>query len=480
MFNYLRTTYRTILLAGFLFKSFFALAQSSQMKEQVLKDIQMMSPELTRMSDQIWSYAELAFEEQKSSAVLENFARRAGFRVEAAAYGIPTAFIAEYGSGRPIIGVLGEFDALPGLSQEAQADKVPVTAGGAGHGCGHNLFGVGSLAAATVIKQLIEKGQLKGTIRFYGTPAEEKYFGKVFMARAGAFKDLDVCLDWHPGATNQANTQTSRALVDFEVDFYGKTAHAALDPWNGKSAVDALEFFTTGINYLREHIKPSMRMHYQILHAGDAANIVPDHAKLWVRVRDVTRAGMLPVYERLKRMAQGAAIMAEVEHKITLISGLHEILVNRTGAELLHKNMTLIGPITYTEEETQFAKRIQSQTGHAEVGLDGSIQPLTATLPDPVAASTDVGDVSWIVPEISLSATTGALGSPWHSWAVTACGGMSIGHKGMLFAAKALACTMIDLYTAPTLISTIQQEFRERKGDYQYQPILGEITPWKK
>lgn len=448
-------------------------------KQQALKDIQDLSAEMTKMSDQIWAFAELAFQEKKSAQVLIDFARKEGFRVQSEAYDIPTAFVAEYGSGRPIIGILGEFDALPGLSQQARPEKNPVLVGAPGHGCGHNLFGVGSLAAATAIKRMIDQGALRGTIRFYGTPAEEKYFGKVFMAKAGAFADLDVCLDWHPGATNAANTQTSRALVDFNVDFYGKTAHASLDPWNGYSAVDALEFFTSGINYLREHVKPSLRMHYQILHAGEAANIVPDHASLWVRVRDVTREGMLPVYERVKRIAQGAAIMAEVDYKITLISGLHELLVNRTGAEILHKNMSLIGPINYSEEEINYAKEIQRQTGHPQEGLDGRIQPLTPTLPDPAGASTDVGDVSWIVPEISLSATTGALGSPWHSWAVTACGGMSIGHKGMIFAAKSLALTMIDLYQDEQLVQAIKTEFRNRKGSYIYQPILGDLEPWK-
>ncbi len=452
-------------------------AQMTPNKEAVIASIERHKAALIELSDQIWAAAETAFQEEKSARLLADYAEANGFAVTRGVAGMPTAFVATYGSGRPIIGILGEFDALPGLSQKAVPHKTPLRPGAAGHGCGHNLFGAGSLGAAIAIKELIERGQLKGTIRFYGTPAEEKYFGKLYMAREGLFDDLDACLDWHPSAKTKANVQSSLAMVDFEVEFFGQAAHASGDPWNGRSAVDALELYTTGIQYLREHIKPTVRIHYQIEKAGDVANVVPDYARIWTRVRDTKREGMMAVYERVQRIAEGAALMANVDYKITLVAGLHEVLVNRSGGEALHKNLELLGPITYSEEEIEFAKAIQRATGKPEKGIDGSIQPLEETKEHPGGGSTDVGDVSWIVPEIRLGVTTAPIGTPWHSWAVVACGGMSIGHKGMLHAAKALAMTIVDLMEQPELLQQMRKEFESKRGDYHYQPILPEGPP---
>ncbi|RMG83350.1 MAG: amidohydrolase, partial [Bacteroidetes bacterium] len=319
----------------------------SPAKRAVIHSVEKQKETMIELSDQIWANAETAFQEYKSSKLLADYAEAQGFRVERGVADMKTAFVASYGEGHPIIGVLGEFDALPGISQKAQPDKAPLEAGAAGHGCGHNLFGVGSLAAAVAIKERIENGELKGTIRFYGTPAEEKYFGKLYMARAGLFDDLDACLDWHPSAKTKANVQSSLALVDFIVEFFGQAAHASSDPWNGRSAVDGLELYTTGINYLREHIKPTVRIHYHIEHAGDVVNVVPDYARIWTRVRDSKRDGMLEVYEKVKKIAEGAALMMDVDYKITLVSGLHEVLVNRTGGAALQKNLELLGPIEY-------------------------------------------------------------------------------------------------------------------------------------
>ena len=390
---------------------------------------------------------------------------------------MPTAFIAEYGSGEPIIGILGEFDALPGLSQQAAPAKNPLKAGQAGHGCGHNLFGVASLAAAVAVKEQIEAGTLRGTVRFYGTPAEEKFFGKLFFARAGLFDDLDVCLDWHPSAETKADVQSSLALVDFIVEFHGQAAHASADPWNGRSATDAMELMSAGINAYREHIKPTVRIHTHMQQAGDVVNVVPDYAKYWVRVRDTKREGMIPVWERVQEIAKGAAIMANVDYEITLVSGLHEVLVNRTGGEAMHQNLLMLGPIEYTQAEIDFAHGIQEATGKEQVGIDGSIQPFEETKEHPGGGSTDVGDVSWLVPEIRLGVTTAPTGTPWHSWAVVACGGMSIGHKGMTHAAKALAMTVVDLLEQPELVKKMREEFNERKGDYVYKAILPEGPP---
>ncbi|MBQ4818800.1 amidohydrolase [Aquimarina sp. MMG016] len=446
-------------------------------KKAVIAAVEKQQEKMITMSDQIWALAEMAFEEKESSKILADYAESQGFIVERAVAGMPTAFVATYGSGKPVIGVLGEFDALPGISQKATSAKEPLKKGAGGHGCGHNLFGVGSLAAAVAIKDLIAAGKLKGTIKFYGTPAEEKFFGKLFMAREGLFNDLDVCLDWHPSDEIKANVQSGLALVDFIVEFNGQAAHAAGDPWNGRSAVDALELYTTGINYLREHIKPSVRIHYHIQHGGDVVNVVPDYAKLWVRVRDTKREDMQQVWKRVEKMAEGAAIMANVDYKISLVSGLHEVLVNRTGGAALQKNLEYLGDITYTDKELAFAHGIQEVTGKPKEGIDAKVRPMEETKEHPGGGSTDVGDVSWLVPEIRLGVTTAPKGTPWHSWAVVACGGMSIGHKGMVHAAKALSMTMVDLYENQKLIQNIQIEFKERKGDYQYKAILPEGPP---
>jgi aminobenzoyl-glutamate utilization protein B len=336
---------------------------------------------------------------------------------------------------------------------------------------------VASLAAATSIKKLIEEGKLKGTVRFYGTPAEEKFFGKLFLAREGYFNDLDVCLDWHPSDETKANVQSSKAMIDFTVEFFGQAAHASGDPWNGRSAVDGLELYTTGLNYMREHVKPTVRIHYQIQDGGAVVNVVPDYARVWVRIRDSKRQGVMDTYAWAEKIAQGGALMADVDYKINLVSGLHEVLPNRTGGAVMQSNLELLGPIHYTAEEIEFAKGIQRTTGKPEVGLDAQIRPMEETLKDPQGGSTDVGDVSWLVPEIRLSVTTAPKDTPWHSWAVVACGGMSIGHKGMMYAAKALAMTMVDLYTNPELVQEIKKEFVERKGDYEYKAILPEGPP---
>jgi aminobenzoyl-glutamate utilization protein B len=449
----------------------------SSNKAAIIQSVEKHQAELIELSNQIWAFAETAFEEAQSSKVLSDYAARQGFKVETGVAGMPTAFIASYGSGKPIIGILGEFDALPGLSQQAMPNKLPLKDGAAGHGCGHNLFGSGSLGAALAIKELMEQGKLKGTLRFYGTPAEEKYFGKLYMARAGLFSDLDVCLDWHPSARTSAEVQSSQALVDFIVEFRGQAAHAAADPWNGRSALDGLEFFTTGLNYMREHVKPSVRIHYQIQHGGDVVNVVPDYARVWTRIRDSKRAGMEEVYERAKEIARGASIMANVSYEITLVSGLHEVLVNRSGGKALHDNLLLLGDLSYTPEEIEFAHNIQKATGKPLTGINGKVQPFEETREDPKGGSTDVGDVSWLVPEIRLGVTTAPDDTPWHSWAVVACGGMSIGHKGLVYAAKALAMTMVDLYEKPELVKAIQVEFKERKGNAAYKAILPDGPP---
>ena len=446
-------------------------------KQKIVAGIDARAAEMIEVSDQIWAHAEVAFEETESAKLLADYAEREGFRVRRGVSEMPTAFIAEYGSGKPVIGILGEFDALPGISQKAQPTKAPLEEGAAGHGCGHNLFGVGSLGAAIAVKEAMDRGEISGTIRFYGTPAEEKYFGKLYLARDGQFDDLDVCLDWHPSAKTSANVQSSLALVDFIVEFRGQAAHASADPWNGRSAADAMELMSAGINAYREHVQPTVRIHTHMQQAGDVVNVVPDYAKYWVRVRDSKREGMIPVWKQVERIAEGAALMANVDYEITLVSGLHEVLVNRTGGKVLYDNMVMLGDLEYTAEETEFAHGIQEATGKEQVGIDGSVQPFEETRENPGGGSTDVGDVSWLVPEIRLGVTTAPVGTPWHSWAVVACGGMSIGHKGMVYATKALALTAFDLYRDPAKVAEIKAEFKERKGDATYEAILPAAGP---
>ena len=469
---------KIILFVLVLFVSITSYAQKgmSKNKKALLTSVEKHKNELIKISDDIWGLAETAFEETKSAEILASYAEKNGFNVERGVAGMPTAFVATYGSGSPVISVLGEFDALPGISQKAIPTKSPLKEGAAGHGCGHNLFGAGSLGAAIAIKELIQAGKIKGTVKFLGTPSEEKFFGKIWMVNAGLWDDVDVNISWHPSAETKADVQSSLALVDFKVEFFGQAAHASADPWNGRSASDALELYASGINYYREHVRPSVRMHYHIQDGGQVVNVVPDYARIWVRVRDTKRSGMMPVYERVQEMAKGAAILANVEYKISLISGIYEVLVNREGGEIMQKNLELLGSIEYTDDEIAFGKKIQEITKKEQVGMDSAINPLLATRENPGGGSTDVGDVSWNVANINLGVTTAPKDTPWHSWAVVACGGMSIGHKGMLYSSKAMSMTMLDLFENPALVDKVKAEYKERKGDEVYKAIIPELV----
>ena len=446
-------------------------------KKAVLASVEKHQQELITLSDSVWKFAETALKESQSAKILADYAEKNGFSVRRGVAEMPTAFIAEYGSGKPIIGILGEFDALPGLSQKAIPERAALKEDAPGHGCGHNMFGAASLGAALAIKELMAAGKIKGTIRFYGTPAEEDIGGKIYMARAGLFNDLDVCLDWHPDFENKANMQSSQAMVSYLVEFKGKSAHAAADPWNGRSALDGAEFFAHGINYLREHVHPSVRMHYVFKKAGDVPNVIPAEASVWLWIRDSRRSGVAEVEKRMREIAQGAATMAGVSSTIKLMSGDYELLVNESGARALQANMELVGPVSYTKEETDFANKIMAAYGGEQKGINGSIKPLETTRNDPDNGSTDVGDVSYIVPEITLLAATAPYQAPWHSWVVVACGGMSIGHKGMLFAAKSLSATMVDLFENEKLRNDIRAEFDKRKGAEIWKPMLPEGPP---
>ncbi|RTL56104.1 MAG: amidohydrolase [Sphingobacteriales bacterium] len=467
----------TLLLLLNTITSFGQTGNLSDNKQFLISSIKKHEKELIELSDKVWGFAEIAMKEKQSSKVLADYAEAQGLKVERGVAKIPTAFIATYGTGKPIIAVMGEFDALPGLSQKAQYTKEPLKEGAPGHGCGHNMFGAASLGAAVAIKELIAAGKIKGTVRFYGTPAEEDREGKVWMAKAGLFDDVDICFDWHPAAENKANIQSSQAVTHYYIEFKGKSAHAAADPWNGRSALDGAELFNVGINFLREHVKPTVRIHYVYKAAGNVPNVIPDTASVWLWIRDSKRTGVADVEKRMMDIAKGAGLMAGVQSKVTVISGLYEILVNETGAKAMQANMEAIGPITYTKEEIDFGNNIMKEYGKEQLGIDGHIFPLEATRPDPDGGSTDVGDISWIVPEVGLTATTAPAKSPWHSWVVVACGGMSIGHKGMLFASKSLATTMCDMFENEQLRKDIRAEFEKRRGTERWKAILPDVMP---
>ncbi|MGH9674571.1 MAG: amidohydrolase [Bryobacteraceae bacterium] len=446
-------------------------------KQEAVASIDRRAAALTTLSDEIWRYAETALRETRSSKALADYAETAGFRLERGVAGMPTAFVATYGSGTPVIGVLAEFDALPGISQKAQPTREALEAGAPGHGCGHNLFGVASLAGAIAVKELIAAGKLRGTVKLFGTPAEESVYGKTYMIRDGVFKGVDLMLVWHPDDETRADMQSTQALVDFAVEFRGRTAHAAADPWNGRSAVDALEAFTHGVNMLREHVRPGVRMHYTIQKGGDVPNVVPDFARLWCWARDSTRAGVDVVLGRLREIAEGAAKIAGVEHRFTVQTGCWERLVLEEAAKLLDANMRWIGPIRYTGEEQSFARAIQRATNVPEKGMNSTIHALEPQRPDPPGGSTDVGDVSWVIPTLHFSVATAPEAAPWHAWPVVASGGMSIGHKGMVYAAKTIAATAVDLFEDSATRQRIRNEFEKRKGAVVYKSYIPDGPP---
>jgi aminobenzoyl-glutamate utilization protein B len=450
-------------------------ADASAAKLAAVNSVDRHARDLEELSDRIWAYAEIALREHKSAAALADYAQTQGFSVRRGVAGMPTAFVATYGQGHPVIGVMGEYDALPGLSQKALPEKVPLVPGAAGHGCGHNLFGAASLGAAIAIKEQIASGKIKGTVMFFGTPAEEDYGGKIYMARDGLFDGVDAVLAWHPSDDTQADMVSSQAMVDLAVEFRGRSAHAASDPWNGRSAADALELFTHGVNLMREHIRPSSRMHYTITSAGDVPNVIPEYAKVWIWLRDWKRTEVEQLLARVRLLASGAAEMTETTATVTVQGGSWEVLVNETGARLLHANLLWLGPAAYTAEEQAFAKQIQRATGVPEVGMFEGVKPLEGQPME--GGSTDVGDVSWIAPTLHVSVATSPVEAPWHGWPVVASGGMSIGHKGLLRASKVLAATMVDLYEQPTALAAVQAEFKAKRADVVYRSYVPDGPP---
>jgi aminobenzoyl-glutamate utilization protein B len=426
----------------------------------------------------LWNYAELGFKESKSAQLHVQHLQEAGFKVDMGVAGMPTAFVASYGSGKPVIGILAEYDALPGLSQEALPEKKSIEGKAAGHGCGHDLFGTGSVAAGIAIQKLIASGKFKGTIRVYGSPAEEGGGGKVYLVRAGVFNDVDAVIHWHPSNKNEVTMKSALAYKSAKFRFYGISAHAAAQPEQGRSALDGVEAMDQMVNMMREHIPQETRIHYVITYGGKAPNVVPDYAEVFYYVRHPKRDQVVDIFDRVVKVAEGAAIGTGTTMKYEVIDGTHDLLLNKTLAEVMQPNLEQVGGVIYSEEEKVFAKKMQTSF----IGTVPPIEEASKVFPVKIemtagGGSTDVGDVSYMVPTVGLSTATWVPGTPAHSWQAVACGGTEIGAKGMLNAAKTMAMTAIDLYLQPELIQKAKEEFKKQKGDYQYKAMLGDRLP---
>ncbi len=477
---------RNIFLASFLVLATVSVAQKKKtvaptnepLKTESMKMLDGGYDQYKQVAMQIWDHAELGYKEVKSTALLQETLKKEGFSVEAGVADIPTAFVATYGSGQPVIGILAEFDALPGLAQQAVPEKKGIDGKAGGHGCGHHLFGTASVAAGISIKKLIEEKKLKGTIKVFGCPAEEGGSGKVYMVRAGLFNDVDVAIHWHPGAENGVTMTSALANSSAKFRFYGLSAHAAGAPDRGRSSLDAVESMNYMVNLMREHIPQETRIHYVITSGGKAPNVVPDFAEVYYYVRHPKRDQVKQIFERVVTAAKAAALGTETRMDYEIIGGTHDLLLNRTLGEAMQKNLEKVGGVKYTEDEIQFAQKIQSSFTYKAPAISqaDSIAPLKIET-DAGGGSTDVGDVSYAVPTVGLRAATWVPGTPAHSWQAVACGGTAIGAKGMMVAAKTMAMTAIDLFTNPDLIQKSKDEFLKAKGDYKYEALLGNRKP---
>lgn len=439
--------------------------------------VEALSPRFKEISRAIWENPELGFHEARSAGLLKAELRKAGFRITEQVAGLETAFTAEWGAGKPVIGIIGEYDALPGLSQEDQPERKARVEGGPGHGCGHNLFGSASALAAIAVKEQMGAAGVGGTIRFYGTPAEEGGAGKVFMIRAGAFRDVDAVLAWHPWDGNVADDNSWLANISARVRFVGKAAHAAGSPEAGRSALDGVEIMTHAINLLREHVPQETRMHYIITKGGSAANIVPDLAEVSVIVRHPDQRTLMGIWERVQNCAQAGATGSGTQMSIQVVSGYANFKRNPVLRDVLDRNLRVVGGVTYTREEAEFAERVRATVGAVQLpALEeaGKVQPPKTTLS---SVSTDVGDVSWVAPVGHMMAATLPPGVPLHSWQSTACHGTEIGRKGMMVAAKTLALSAYELLGSPETVRRARAAWEEAMRGESYRSVVPEGRP---
>lgn len=454
--------------------SFSVIGQKT--KKDVIKAIDSRQSEYSTIARQIWGYAEVGFQETRSSALLMETLSNNGFKIEAGVGGMPTAFIASYGQGKPVIAILGEFDALPGVAQDAVPQKKPIEGQLAGHACGHHLFGTASAASAIAVKDWLIANNKQGTIRFYGTPAEEGGSGKVYMVREGLFKDVDAVINWHPSPVNSASAGTSLANKTGKFRFYGVASHAAAAPQRGRSALDGVEAMDVMVNMMREHVTQETRIHYVITKGGEAPNVVPAFAEVYYYVRHPDRSEVKAVWERIVNAAKGAALGTDTRVEVEITGGVHDLLPNETLAKAMYANLKEVGGYTMNDEEKAFGVEIQkSFTG--KVPSLSSTQEIEPYQLREGSASTDVGDVSWVVPTVGMSAATWVPGTAAHSWQAVAAGGTSIGMKGMMIAAKSMALMAVDLYTNPSLLAESWKEFKAKTGDFKYEALIGDRPP---
>jgi len=455
-----------------------ALGQTT--KADLVKQLDARTAAYADVARKIWGFAEVGYQEKQSSALLQDTLRAAGFTVEAGVAGMPTAFVASYGSGGPVIGVLGEFDALPGVSQTADPVRRERPEVKAGHACGHHLFGAGSAAAAIAVKDWLTATGTPGTVRFYGCPAEEGGAGKVYLVRAGLFRDVDAVLHWHAGDRNVVTMASSLANKSAKFRFHGIASHAAAAPERGRSALDGVESFDYMVNLMREHVPSDTRIHYVITRGGEAPNVVPPFAEVFYYVRQPSRRVLGEIWERIEQAARGAALGTGTTVDWEIIHGAHELLPNEPLGRAMQANLEAVGGVTYDDQEKAYAAEIgRTLPGGrpAAPELASAVQPFN---PNPVvgSASTDVGDVSWVVPTMGLTTATWVPGTPAHSWQAVACGGTSIGTKGMMVAAKTIALTAVDLFTTPQLLADAKADLNKRRGpDYRYQSLVGDRPP---
>ncbi|RIJ30350.1 amidohydrolase [Henriciella mobilis] len=454
-----------------------ACATADPSTNQATSLVEQRSGLTANVASKLWDWAEVGYQETKSSGLLQDTLAGEGFDVEAGVAGIPTAFVAEYGSGEPVIAILAEFDALPGINQSSAPTRDPVEGKHAGQACGHNLFGAGSVSAAIAVRHWLESTGTEGTIRVYGTPAEEGGSGKVYMTRAGLFDDVDIAMHWHPDDQNSAAANTSLANRSAKFRFNGISAHAAGAPERGRSALDGVEAFNMMANMMHEHMPQDARMHYVITAGGNAPNVVPDFAEVFYYVRHPEADGVDEIWARLEKAAEGAAMGTGTTVDWEVIHGNNPLLVNETLARMMDRKLREMGGISYTAEEQAYAEQIAASFDKPDLSLGSQeeIQPFEISLG---YGSTDVGDVSWAVPTVGLRTATWVPGTSAHSWQAVAASGMSIGHKGAQLAAETLTAAAIELYQNEDLIESAWTEFEDKRGpDYEYKSLLGDRDP---
>ncbi len=470
---------KPFLLVALLFCSLFLYSQSNS-STNILDGLDKATPHYGDLAHKIWDLAEVGYQEEKSSQLLQDELAQAGFSIKSGVADIPTAFVASYGSGEPVIGLLAEFDALPGVAQQAVPEKKEIAGQRAGHACGHHLFGTASTAAAIALKNWLKSTGGKGTVRVFGTPAEEGGAGKVYMVRAGLFEDVDAVLNWHPSDANSADAGSTLANKSAKFRFYGVSSHAAAAPQFGRSALDGVEAMNMMVNMMREHVPETTRIHHVITSGGEAPNVVPAFAEVFYYVRHPEMQEVKNIFNRVVKAAEGAALGTGTTMDFEVIHGSFNLLPNETLTRVVHQNLERVGGVSYTTEERDFAKKVSAtlpKSKQTDVAAAEKIRPFSAPK-KPYSASTDVGDVSWAVPTTALRTATWVPGTSPHSWQAVAAGGMSIGTKGMMVAAKTMTLSGIEFFQRPELLVEAKKELDRRRGaGFIYEALLGDREP---